>query len=79
MLSLGVAGMSGEPELWVCFGHRFKKEGTCDFGYVGFCVSLASMGVSGILDVGKDVVVSTVILSVCICFICDDASNINPA
>ena len=63
-LSLGVAGVGGEPEPWVCSGHRCKLEGTCASGWVGFCIFLVPMWVSVMLGVGKDVVAFAVILSV---------------
>ena len=37
---LGVAGMGGEPEPWVCSGHRCKLEGTFASSWEGICVSL---------------------------------------
>ena len=63
-LSLGVAGVSGKPVLWVCSRHRCKLEGTCASGWVGVCVSLVSVGFTVFVDVVKDVVALPVILSV---------------
>ena len=63
-LSLGVAGLDGEPEPWVCSGHRFKLERTCASGWVEVCISLVPVGVSVTLGVGENVVASAVILSV---------------
>ena len=51
-LSLGVAGMGGEPEPWVCSGHRCKLEGTCASGWVGIYASLVPVGVPVTLDAG---------------------------
>ena len=62
--SLGVAGMDGEPEPWVCSGHRCKLEGTHDSGWVMVCFSDSSWGVPVMLGVGKDAVASIVTLSV---------------
>ena len=56
-LSLGVAEVGGEPEPWVCPGHRCKLEESRVSGWVGVYVSLVPMGV-------PDVVASAVILSV---------------
>jgi hypothetical protein len=56
-LSLGVAGVSGKPVLWVCSRHRCKLEGTCASGWVGVCVSLVPVGVPVTLGVGKDAVI----------------------
>jgi hypothetical protein len=54
-LSLGVAGVCGDPEPWVCSRQRYKLEGTCTSGWVGVCVSLVPVGVLVRLGVGKDV------------------------
>ena len=62
-LSLGVAGVSGKPVLWVCSRHRCKLEGTCASGWVGVCVSLVPEGFSVMSSVGKDLVASNMILS----------------
>lgn len=61
-LSLGVEGVSGEPELWVCCGHRYKAEGMCASGWAEVPASLVSVVVAVMMDVGADVVVSSVIL-----------------
>jgi hypothetical protein len=64
-LSLGVAGVSREPESYVCSGHRCKLEGTRASGWEGVCVSLVLGGEGAVtLGVGKDVVASAVILNV---------------
>ena len=63
--SLGVAGMFGELDSWVCSWHRYKLEGTCASGWAGFSLSLVPVGVPVILGVGKDVA-STVILNECV-------------
>ena len=63
-LSLGVAGVGGDPEPWVCSRQRYKLEGTCTSGWVGVCVSLVSVGFTVFVDVVKDVVALPVILSV---------------
>ena len=62
-LSLGVAGVVREPEPWICYGHRCKLEGTGTSGWAGVSVSLVSV-VPVSLGVVKDVVASTMILSV---------------
>ena len=73
-LSLGVAGVGGEPELEVCSGHLCKLEVTHAFGWVGFCISLVPVGVPVTLGVGKDLA-SAVVLSVpelqcsCVCLV----------
>ena len=61
--SLGVAGMGGEPEPWVCSGHKCKLNGTCASGSAGVCVSLVPMEVPVSLGFGQDVVASAVISS----------------
>lgn len=58
--SLGVAGV--DPEPWVCSGHRSKLKGTSVSGLAGVCVSPVSVGRPSY--VGKDVVVSTMILNI---------------
>ena len=63
-LSLGVAGVSGKPVLWVCSRHRCKLEGPCASGWAGVCVSLVPVVVPVMPHVGKDDVASTVMLSV---------------
>lgn len=63
-LSLGVTGVGGELEAWVCSGYRCKLERTHSSGWVGVCVSLVLVGVPVKLHVGRDVEVSTIILSV---------------
>ena len=63
-LSGGVAEMCGESEHWVYTGDRYKPEGTYAFGWLGVHVSLVPVGVLVMTGVGKDVVASTVILSV---------------
>ena len=55
-LSLGVAGLFGEPDPWVFSGHRCKLEGTCASGWAGICISLVPVGVPVTLGVGKDIV-----------------------
>ena len=62
--SLGVAGMFGELDSWVCSWHRYKLEGTCASGWAGFSLSLVPVGVLVTLGFGKDVVTATMILSV---------------
>jgi hypothetical protein len=52
-LTLGVAGVGGEPEPWVSSGHRYKLEGTCPSGWAVVCVSLVPMGVPVMLGVGR--------------------------
>jgi len=63
-LSLGVAGVWEEPKPWVCTGHSYKPEGTCATGWAVILVSLVPMAVPVTLDIGRDVVTSTMILSV---------------
>lgn len=63
-LSQDVTGVGGEPELWVCSGHRCKLNGTYASGWAWVCVFLFLVGIPVSLCVRKDVVASTVILSV---------------
>jgi hypothetical protein len=66
-LSLGFSGVDGEPELWVCSGHRCKLEGTHVSGWAGVCIFLVPVRVPVVLRIGKNVVASTVIMSVSEC------------
>ena len=59
-LSLGLAWMGDKPENWVFSGQRCKLEGTGASDWAGICL----WGVPVMLGVGKDVVTSTVILTV---------------
>ena len=62
-LFLEVSGMGGEPEPWICSGHMYNQNRTPAFVWAGVYVSLVPVWVPVILNVGKDVVASAVILS----------------
>lgn len=62
-LSQGVVGAGGEPEHWVCSRHRCKLEGTHASGWQGLDF-LVPVSVPVMLGIEKDVVASTLILSV---------------
>ena len=63
-VSLCLARVGREAEPCICSRHRFKLEGTCDSGWLAISVSLAPVGVPVMLGLGKDVIVSVVILNV---------------
>jgi hypothetical protein len=62
-LSLGVAGVGGELEPWVCSGQRCNLEGTSALGWAGVCFPAFCRGLS-YAGCWKRCMASPVILSV---------------
>jgi hypothetical protein len=60
--SLGIAEVGGDPEPWICSGHRCKLKGTHASGWVGVHAFLIPVEVLVMPGVGAAVVASAVVL-----------------